>query len=239
MTDRLDQQQQTENPDDVLRAYVDSRLKDLHTMVPGIIESYDPGSQTARVQPAIQRIFTEKGPVNLPVCVDVIVQFPSGGDFVMTFPVAAGDECILGFFERAIDRWFAYGGTQPPAEYRLHDLSDGVAIVGIRSQPRKLTNVQTTGAELRTVDRSTYFRLEEGGIYIKGNIFHEGSTMQSGSTISTGSISAGEQVVAPLVQGTTDVKFGNTSAGAHRHKENNVLHGETDPPTATPPPPED
>lgn len=174
------------SPEQAHAAQIEGRLKELHTMLPGIIVSFDPDKQTATVQPAIQRIFTDKGPVNLPVCVDVPVAFPGGGDFYLTFPVKPGDECILAFSERCIDHWYAAGGTQTPSEYRLHDLSDGIAQVGLNSQPRKLTDLQMTGAELRTRSRSTYIRLEDGTIYIKGNIVHEGNVEQTGSLTRTG-----------------------------------------------------
>lgn len=179
-------QQLTATQEEAHAAQIEGRLKDLHTCLPGIIASFDPDTQTASVQPAIQRIFTEKGAVNLPLCVDVPVAFPGGGDFFLTFPVKAGDECILMFSERAIDNWHASGGTQTPAEYRLHDLSDGIAIVGLNSQPHKLAALQMTGAELRTRSRSTYIRLEDGTIYIKGNIVHEGNVQQTGNLNRTG-----------------------------------------------------
>lgn len=178
--------QQAASPEEAAAAQIEGRLKDLHTMMPGIIVSFDPDKQTAVVQPAIRRIFTEKGAVNLPVCVDVPVAFPGGGDFWLTFPVQPGDECILQFSERAIDYWYASGGTQEPAEYRLHDLSDGIAQVGLNSQPKKLDDLQMTGAELRTRSRSTYIRLEDGNIFIKGNIFHEGDYDQEGSLTRSG-----------------------------------------------------
>lgn len=178
--------QQAASAEEAASAQIEGRLKDLHTMMPGIIVSFDPDKQTAVVQPAIKRIFTERGAVNLPVCVDVPVAFPGGGDFFLTFPVKEGDECILGFSERAIDNWYASGGAQAPAEYRLHDLSDGIAQVGLNSQPKKLAALQMTGAELRTRSRSTYIRLEDGTIYIKGNIVHEGNVDQTGNTTRTG-----------------------------------------------------
>lgn len=168
------------------KAQIEAQLKGLHTSMPGIIVSFDSATQTASVQPALQRIFTERGAVNLPLCVDVPVAFPGGGDFFLTFPVAAGDECILIFSERAIDNWFAYGGTQQPSEYRLHDLSDAIAVVGLNSQAKKLTNLQMTGAELRNRSRSTFIRLEGSKIYINGDIEHTGNLNRTGDSNQTG-----------------------------------------------------
>ena len=144
-------------------AQIEGVLKDVHTCVPGIIVSFDATTQTAQVQPALQRIFTERGAVNLPLCVDVPVAFPGGGGFFLTFPVAPGDECLLWFAERAIDLWHALGGTQPPAEYRLHDLSDGMAIVGLNSQPNILASFNTTDVELRNRARTARVTMKVDG----------------------------------------------------------------------------
>ena len=160
-------QQLTGTPEEAHAAQIDGRLKDLHTCMPGIIASFDPDTQTASVQPAIKRIFTEKGAVNLPLCVDVPVQFPGGGDFFLTFPVKPGDECMLHFSERCIDFWHANGGVQLPGEYRLHDLSDAMATVGINSQPRKIGSFNTTGAELRTRGGATFVRVEQEKIILQ------------------------------------------------------------------------
>lgn len=187
-------------------AQIEGRLANLHTCLPGIVASFDVATQTASVQPAIKRIWAEAGAVSLPLCVDVPVVFPGGGDFFLTFPVKPGDECLLVFSERCIDQWYVSGGVQPPADYRRHDLSDAFAIVGVNSQPRKLANVQTTGAELRTRDRSTYIRLENGTIHVKGNIVLEGDMTQTGDLTSTG-----------IVTGQTDVIAAGKSGKGHTH----------------------
>ena len=238
--------QQAASSEEAASAQIEGRLKDLHTMMPGIIVSFDPDKQTAVVQPAIKRIFTEKGAVNLPVCVDVPVAFPGGGDFFLTFPVKAGDECILGFSERAIDNWYASGGSQAPAEYRLHDLSDGIAQVGLNSQPKKLTSLQMTGAELRTRSRSTYIRLEDGTIYIKGNIIHEGNNTQTGNLTRTGTSTTTGKITGQggmAVSGGSGTTFsgnvdhtggtmtslGKKIDGSHTHNETGTV---TNPPNA-------
>ncbi|MHB0973964.1 MAG: Gp138 family membrane-puncturing spike protein [Thiobacillus sp.] len=156
-------QQLTSTPEEAHAAQIEGRLKDLHTCMPGIIASFNPATQTASVQPAIKRIFTENGAINLPVCVDVPVAFPGGGDFFLTFPVKAGDECILFFSERAIDNWHIGGGTAAPAEYRLHDLSDGIAIVGLNSQPHKIGDFNQTDTELRSRDGQTHITMKPDG----------------------------------------------------------------------------
>lgn len=217
--DLLNQTQKLGSQEHATDAALDAALKNLHTSLPGIIASYDPDTQVASVQPAIQRIFTEKGAVALPLCVDVPVAFPGGGDFFLTFPVAQGDECILLFSERCIDFWHVNGGVQLPADYRLHDLSDAMAIVGINSQAKKLTAVQTDGAELRTRSRSTFIRLTEGTIFIKGDIVQEGDYAQVGDMSRVGS-----STTSGLITGTGGIAV---SGGSGVSMNGNIIHNGT------------
>lgn len=193
--------------DDAVIEYIESRLRDLHTSIPGVIVSFNAAKQTATVQPAIKRIFIEQGPVNLPLCMDVPVKFPGGGGFFLTFPVKPGDECELKFSERAIDFWYQNGAVQLPSEYRLHDLSDAIADVGLNSQPNAIPALCTTGAELRTRDGSTFLRMEAGKITIQGNVVLNGDLTQTGSQTVSGSVAASGDVTAE-----------GTSVHTHTHK---------------------
>lgn len=124
------------------RAALEGKQAEIWTALPGIIQSYDPASMTVSVQPAISgKITGEDGassPVNLPILPDVPVVFPTGGGFTLTFPIKDGDECLVVFSSRCIDGWWAGGGVQEPMESRMHDLSDGFAIVGPRHKGRAL-----------------------------------------------------------------------------------------------------
>lgn len=213
-------QQITATPEEAPGAQIDGRLKDLHTCMPGIIASFDPVTQTASVQPAIKRIFTEKGALNLPVCVDVPVAFPGGGDFFLTFPVKVGDECILLFSERAIDNWHASGGTQTPAEYRLHDLSDGLAIVGLNSQPHKIPAFNATDTEFRNRTGTTHVQIKPDGTIT--NLNPGGSTILSPAGKFTINCPGGFEVNGPTAQlnvpqttitGTTTIQNGLAVSG--------------------------
>ena len=133
----------------------------------GHIISFDGDSQTAKCQVGIKRIFRgDKGPVDLPPLMDCPVYGPAGGGFALTFPIAAGDECLLAFADRAIDFWWQNGGVQLPAEYRLHDLSDAIAFVGLPSlkgAKRMTGGVNGSAAELRALDGSSKVSLGQDG----------------------------------------------------------------------------
>lgn len=160
-----DRREFIDDPVEAVRTAFRGMQSEIWTALPGIIESFDPAKMTVRVQPAIKaRVFSPSNEsplpgavfdadnwwtVALPLLVDIPVVFPGGGGFTMTFPIQPGDECVLVFSARSIDNWWYQGGVQEQSLQVMHDLSDGFAFVGVRSQPRKLASVNTTNAELR------------------------------------------------------------------------------------------
>ena len=108
----------------------------LHCALPGIVESFDPETQTASVQPVAR-----KGLVSLPQLRDVPVFFPGGRGNGITWEVSQGDECLLVFSDLDIDSWFETGADEAPVSARQHDLSDAFAFVGFRSRPNSLEGV--------------------------------------------------------------------------------------------------
>lgn len=169
--------------------------------LPGIVISADLAAQTCSVQPAIQGVFFDRNnvptPANMPPLLDVPIVWPRAGGFAVTLPLAPGDEVLVVFASRAIDSWWQSGEVGAPVEARMHDLSDGFAIPGPTSQAKKLEDVQSDGIEIRTDSRSTYIKLMEGTIMIKGDIIHEGNTEQTGDVTQTGNHNvAGDTVLS-------------------------------------------
>lgn len=155
----MDNRERVSDPEETLRAAMDGLRSGLWTSMPGIIDSFDTSTLTATVQLAIKGVVTgidgKAQFVNMPLLVDVPVHFPRGGNCTLTFPVAAGDECLVVFAARCIDSWWQSGGVQVPFEPRIHDLSDGFAFVGFFSQATKISGVSTTSTQLRSNDGAT------------------------------------------------------------------------------------
>ena len=111
----------------------------MHFALPGIVQSFDPTTQTAEILPAIHDRLRDGAVVELPLLRDVPVFFPGGRSSAMTYPVTRGDECLVIFSDACIDEWYA--GTDPAeASSRRHDLSDAFAFVGFRSRANALEN---------------------------------------------------------------------------------------------------
>lgn len=78
----------------------------------------------------------------------------------ITYPLKAGDECILLFSDREIESWFVNGNVNAEIYPRLHDLTDAVAIVGLRSLPNMIQILSNTlhlfygGSDIQIQDSS-------------------------------------------------------------------------------------
>jgi hypothetical protein len=103
----------------------------LHTALPGRIESYEYDKQRANVQPLIKRQYRDGVVLSTPVIVNVPVIFPRSGGASLTFPVEQGDTVLLIFSERALENWLSLGGETVPGDSRKFDLSDAMAIPGL------------------------------------------------------------------------------------------------------------
>lgn len=106
----------------------------------GTIEIFNPLTQTAQVSINYKKTYYTG--VNLdtptyteyPVLLDVPIISLSGGLFAaITFPIQKGDTCIVLFNDRDASQWLATGQVGPVPSQRLHSISDGFALVGVRS----------------------------------------------------------------------------------------------------------
>lgn len=159
----MDRRERVDDPEVALREAFDGLRAGIWTALPGIIQSFDAKAQTCEVQPTIKipvrKLDGTIESVALPMLVDCPVQFPSGGNCTLTFPVKPGDECLVVFASRCIDAWWQSGGVQEQAEIRMHDLSDGFVFLGFRSKPRALPAVSGAATQLRSEDGSTYIEM--------------------------------------------------------------------------------
>ncbi len=191
----------------------------MRVSIPGIIQSFDPDAVTAVVQPAIKGAEKDESgaevSVNLPLLVDVPVVFPRGGGCTLTFPVKAGDECLVIFADRCIDFWWQSGGIQEPVDERMHDLSDAFCIVGPQSQAKKIGGISTTAAQLRTDDGSAFIEVAEG---------HDVTVKTSGKL--TASADGGTEITSPeiILNGNVTIN-GNLSQGMGESGGSATMHG--------------
>jgi hypothetical protein len=150
------------------RSLGDNVKNTIRVAIPGIVQTFNSIEQTVTVQPAIrEQIIKEdlsKEWVDLPLLLDVPIVIPRAGGYSMTLPVSPGDECLVIFLDLCIDAWWSYGGVQNQLDKRRHDLSDGVAILGLWSQPNVIANYSTDSCQLRNDNGETYIELRDNDI---------------------------------------------------------------------------
>lgn len=216
------------------------------TALPGVIQAVTNSGNTVEVQPAINgRIRQLDGtykPIQMPKLVDVPICWQGGGGATWTFPIAAGDECLVVFASRCIDPWWANGFVAPagqkgadgkpvnvmnnPTEWRMHNLSDGFAIVGVRSKKRAFASFDATTARLRTDDDSCYVEFDPVNKKVK-------IVASGGVTINNVTFDSSGNVVSPqTITGQTQVVAGTGGNAVHL-----TTHTHTDPQGGTVPAP--
>lgn len=131
-----DQFQTTPTLYETVRLAVEQRLAEIFTVLPGKIVSYEAAGNVAVVQPTLKVKYRDEAAAKeRPVIAGVRVQFPKMGNSWLRLPVNPGDEGLLVFSQRSIERWQALGGVQDPEDPRKFSYSDCFFQPGATSDP--------------------------------------------------------------------------------------------------------
>ena len=180
---------------DVLNDAIGEALSNLHTATIAKVMSVQ--EKTISVQPVINRVVDGKS-IQLPQFTKVPPLFLQGGGSYTAHPIAIGDYCLLILTERCFDRWYSGSDFQDPAEFRMHDYSDGIAIVGINPKAGALT--------IPSVIQQT------GDTNQDGDYTRQGSLVQIGDMTITGHLHVYGEITC-----TGDVVAGGISLRNHTH----------------------
>ena len=159
-------------PSEAFGLQFDRMAGQIRCAMPGVIQSFDPESQTAEVLPAIpMKVNLGDGvkQLQLPVIknVPMVLPFAQGAGMLLTLPIKPDDECLLIFSDRAIDNFVRSGGVQPTVTTenedttapRCHHLSDAIFIPGCISNPQAVPEYNTENIELRDRERKHYISI--------------------------------------------------------------------------------
>lgn len=111
-----------------------------------------------------------------------------GGDSRITFPIKAGDNCLLLFCDYEIDRWWDTGEPLPATYDRKHNISDAFALIGVHSMADLIQGY------------SNYVRLQYSSS--SGITIGEKIELQNAETEATGKFTATELHATTAATGT-------------------------------------
>jgi hypothetical protein len=191
---------------------------DLRVAMPAIVQSFDVATQTVAVLPAIREQILNKQRIAIPTPLPLVSRVPiimlRAGNFILTMPIQAGDECLLVVSDACIDGWWQNGGVQNQIDLRRHDISDACAIFGLSSQQRLVPNYSTSAAQLRSLDGTTVVEVGSGEITIKAttvNVQATGTANVTGQNVNV----TGSQSVAIAGNGQTTIEGKNFLTHTH------------------------
>lgn len=153
-------------PDDILPANLPAVLAahkadifaTFHCIKIGKIEKVTASEQTVEVSLTMRRPAADGTSTEYPLLVDVPYFVLQGGGAYIDMPITAGDYCLVLFSDRDIDTWWSTANVADPATTRKHDLSDGIAIVGLNP---KTAPLEMDGTKTRIINSN--------GIELNGN----------------------------------------------------------------------
>lgn len=197
----------------VINTAIDTKLKDLHTILPGQIINFDPVEQLADIQIQLKRNIAGEL-INLPVLQKVPIRFLKSGNFTITFPLAEGDEVAVYIIERSIDNWLENGGIQSPNDTRKFDLSDAYAVPVLYSQAQKITDFDPDNMVIKSTNGNSKITIKaDGNIEIDTTT----ATINATTTNVNGDLNVTGTVSAPTVEATTSLTAAGAEVVGHVH----------------------
>lgn len=211
---------------DIMAEAIGEALSNLHTATIAKVTAVQ--EKTISARPVTNRVVDGKS-IELPEFTKVPPLFLQGGGSYTAHPIAIGDYCLLIFTERCFDRWYSGADFQNPAEFRMHDYSDGIAIVGVNPQAGALTIPEVIQQTGDTNQDGNYThqgnRTQTGDQTIIGDLYVDGNVTVSGNITCQGTIAAGNytglaggaMTASVSIETTADIVAGGISLKTHVH----------------------
>jgi hypothetical protein len=133
MTNRFNHVQAPMKERQVIESFIEFYLANLNCVKIGIIESVDLENSRVDVKLCTKYDYNTIDAKEYPILPDVPLIILGGLHGALEFPVAVGDECLVLFNDVCIDNYLLKGEISAPQFPRQHDLNDGFALVGWRS----------------------------------------------------------------------------------------------------------
>ena len=125
--------------DDVLSELKNSIFSTMNCIQIGKIEKVN-SNQTVEIQIQFKRRISGNLTAAYPVLVDCPYIVLQGSGSYIDMPIEKGDYCLIFFNDRNIDNWWNTENVSEPLDRRKHNISDGIALIGLNPSTKILNN---------------------------------------------------------------------------------------------------
>ncbi len=194
----------------VLQEAIDSALIDVHTGLPGVVQSYNDTTKTCEIEIQTKRMLEKQDGTyaseELPILVNVPISNAGSSEYVTAYALSPGDTGMVMFSETSLDQWRTKGELTSPSDIERHGLSGGVFYPAPLPIAKLVTDILTSGAFFGKV----------GGVQLRAT----GTTMEA---TTAGAVAASDFVaLAALV--LTELTAIKTAYDTHTHLQALPLH---------------
>jgi len=184
----------------IINSAINQALSNTHTSTIAKVTKIT--GATISVKPVFRRVINDID-IELPEFAGVPIFTLQGGSNYRIMPIAVGDYALLIFSERCIDDWLVGGSdNKRPREFRMHDYSDAIAIVGLNNVTNAI-NIPAGFEEVKGNIEHTGNNTQTGNYNLTGDMQHTGNNTQTGDLGITGDID---------VTGKVDISLDMTAA---------------------------
>lgn len=158
-------------------------LNEIHTVLPGKFQSFDPTKGTATVKPIGKYVLQNGEKLEYPEITEVPVLFPyhQAAGIGMLFPIQKEDRCLILVSEMELDEWRSGAESEAPLRF---DLSSAVVLPGLLLEGKEVSGIYRPDAVVVRAGKVDWI-LSENGIVCHGDI------QVNGTLSCTGDVKAG------------------------------------------------
>ena len=144
---------------------IEDRVRNMHTVIPGKIVEYDPGTGLATVEPVMKMRKPDGNMIPYPRITGVPVMFCQtfGQNATVATPVKPDDGCLILVSEQSIDYWMYGHDTDTDLAF---DITNAICIMGLFVPPNPIMQIACDEEAIVLDLKGTRVRIKDGEIII-------------------------------------------------------------------------
>ncbi len=215
-----------------VKKIIDENVQGLHTAIPGVILSFDPGNGLATVLPSMKFKKPDGTKIDYPQItgVPVVFQQVMGQQATIAYPIKPGDGCLIIAAEQSIDFWLYGQETDTDLPF---DLTNSICIPGLFVKANSVMQDACSNNAIVADVQGTRMTIKDGNVTIDSKKVNITGDLEINGTITSTSATMnvtkgitrieGElRVNGPVIVSQSVTAGGNVAAGGDVTAEERV-----------------